>query len=233
MIASVVLPCYNLPQGWEQIVYDNYAAFCSAAKVQVEVVVVLDGISTAATKEALDFLKNKIPGFVLIQYPVNKGKGYAIRQGMKVATGEIIIYTDVDFPYKESSLLAIFEILKNNETDIAIGVKDESYYTHVPFIRSIISRCLRFFIRLFLSTPITDTQCGLKGLKKEVVPLFLQTTINRYLFDLEFIRNAFRSKKYRINAIPIALKDNVHFRKMNYKVLFSESVNFLKLLFKR
>ena len=87
-------------------------------------------------------------------------------------------------------------------------------------------------IRLFLSIPITDTQCGLKGFNRKVSPLFLSTTIDRYLFDLEFIKKAFKTKQYSIQAIPIRLNDNVVFSKMNYKILLPEMINFVKLLFR-
>ena len=232
MIASVVLPCYNPPGGWEQTIYNNYISFCRRVQTPVELVLVMDGVSAGVTRASLAYLVNNIPSLKVIEYPLNKGKGYAIRQGVAASTGNIIIYTDVDFPYTEDSLVKIYERLNSNEHDVAVGVKDAAYYTRVPFLRGVISRCLRFFIRLLLSMPITDTQCGLKGFNRTVAPLFLQTTINRYLFDLEFIRNCYKGKQYRVQTIPITLKENVHFRKMDYRVLFSESVNFIKLLFK-
>ena len=80
--------------------------------------------------------------------------------------------------------------------------------------------------------PVTDTQCGLKGFKRAVAPLFLATTIDRYLFDLEFVRNCYKSKKFRVQAIPVELNENVHFRKMNFRILLPEMFNFIKLLFK-
>lgn len=233
MTVSLVLPCYNPPNGWEQSVHYSYGSFSKAIQDPVELVIVIDGESTSVTESALSYLQQNIPQNKIIRYGQNMGKGYAIRQGVKMATGNVIIYTDVDFPYATESMLQIYSGLKNNEFDVAVGVKDETYYHHVPFIRRIISRFLRFIIRLFLSMPITDTQCGLKGFNKSVTPLFLQTTINRYLFDLEFIRNCFRSKKYRVRAIPVTLNEDIQFRKMNYRILLSESVNFIRLLFRK
>ena len=193
----------------------------------------MDGTSEATTKESISFLEQNIPQLKLIRYEQNRGKGYAIRQGVAAAKGDIIIYTDVDFPYSPDSMYKIYEGLKNDESDVAIGVKNDDYYAHVPMLRRIISRFLRFLIRMFLSMPITDTQCGLKGFKRSVAPLFLQTTIDRYLFDLEFVRNCFKSKKYCVRAIPVALNENVHFRSMNYRILLSESVDFIRLLFRK
>jgi glycosyltransferase involved in cell wall biosynthesis len=230
MAVSIVLPCYNPIPDWEQIVYSNYCSFFNDLHEPLELIIVLDGKSLSITQDTLVFLERNIPTLKVVDYPINRGKGYAIRQGVAVATGEVIIYTDVDFPYTPDSMRDIYKTLKNDECDVAVGVKNSAYYAHVPLIRRIISRYLRLFIRLFLSMPITDTQCGLKGFRQSVAPLFLQTTIDRYLFDLEFIRNCFKSKKYRVKAVPVTLNENVHFRKMNYRILFPEMVNFIKLL---
>jgi glycosyltransferase involved in cell wall biosynthesis len=194
---------------------------------------VIDGISKTVTSDAISFLRQHIPFFKLVQYEENRGKGYAIRQGVIVATGNLIIYTDIDFPYTVESVVTIYTGLNKNEFDVGVGVKNEAYYAHVPLARKVISRFLRFFIGLFLSMPITDTQCGLKGFNQAVKPLFLKTTINRYLFDLEFIRNCFVGRQFRVKAIPVELNENVQFRKMNYHILLSESINFIRLLFRK
>ncbi|MES2703482.1 MAG: glycosyltransferase family 2 protein [Bacteroidota bacterium] len=232
MAVSLILPCYNPPAGWARAVLSSYTRFCTGLSHKVELIIVMDGVSRSVTEEAIDFLKKSIPGLVLITYQENRGKGYAIRKGVAQATGDILIYTDIDFPYAPESLLAIYNALNRNECDVAAGVKDETYYSHVPPLRRAISRNLQSLIKVFLSMPVTDTQCGLKGFRSNVKPLFLKTTIKRYLFDLEFIRNCFKSKQYRVKAVPVKLNDNVQFRSMNYRILLPEMANFIKLLFK-
>ncbi len=232
MIISLVLPCYNPPPDWDKIVCEHYAAFAESIPETLELVVVLDGKSMNVTGQSLQALKQNISRLTVVEYAENRGKGYAIRQGVAKAAGNIIIYTDVDFPYTAASMGDLCDRLKRDECDVAVGVKNDAYYSHVPFVRRIISRWLRFVVRVFLSMPITDTQCGLKGFKRVVAPLFLQTTIDRYLFDLEFVRNCYKSKKYRVVPVPVALNENVHFRKMNFRILLPEMLNFVKLLFK-
>lgn len=232
-ITSLILPCYNPPQDWERNVYTNYKAFCSRIGNNAELIIVVDGTSESVKGEHLIYLKQNIPQLKLVQYVENHGKGYAIRQGAAIATGDIILYTDIDFPYTIESMHAVYGSLHNNESDVAIGVKNDSYYTHIPPVRKAISQALRVLIKTFLSLPVTDTQCGLKGFNNSVTPLFLKTTIDRYLFDLEFIRNCYRSKKYRLQPIPVALNEQVHFRKMNYSILLPELMNFAMLLTKK
>ncbi len=233
MATSLVLPCYNPALGWEHHVLESYRAFCNRVGEQVELVLVRDGSSAVVTNEHAALLSSNIPSFKLVAYDTNRGKGYALRQGVAAAGGDIIMYTDVDFPYTLDSMQTVYSQLNKDECDVAIGVKNEAYYAQVPWMRRAISKNLRFLTGLFLSMPITDTQCGLKGFNRKVAPVFLATTIDRYLFDLEFVRNCFVGKKYRVNAIPVTLNENVHFRSMNYRILLPEMANFVKLLFRK
>ncbi len=230
MTTSLVLPCYNPAPNWELNVSGCFAQVCNAIGEKAELIIVVDGTEGTVSKESLAYLKQTIPDLTIVQYEKNRGKGFALREGIKIAKGDIIIYTDIDFPYTIESICNIHNGLAANQYDAGIGVKNEAYYAKVPAIRRFISSFLRALIRIFLSMPITDTQCGLKGFKREVAPVFLSTTIDRYLFDLEFVRMCFKAKTYRLKAIPVQLNENVTFRKMNYRILLPEMVNFLKLL---
>lgn len=233
MTVSLVLPCYNPAEGWEQNILSNYNTLLGHFNIPIELIVVFDGDTPRVTDAHINFLKTHIPDIRIVKYTENRGKGYAIRQGVAASSGDLIIYTDIDFPYSIDSMQNIFTALRDNKCDVAVGVKNKDYYANVPFVRRLISRYLQSMIRSFLSMPITDTQCGLKGFNRSVASLFLQTTIDRYLFDLEFIRNCFRSKKFKVVAIPVALNENVHFRTMNYRILLPEMVNFTRLIFKK
>ena len=233
MSLSIILPCYNPPQNWAENIVLQYGSLRERIDGTVELIIVSDGSNgRGVTEKDVQYLQDKISGLKFISYEVNRGKGYAIRYGAARASGDILIYTDIDFPYDKDSFINVYNALKNDSCDVAVGIKNSHYYEKVPFARRNISKALRFMIRIFLSMPITDTQCGIKGFNKKAKDLFLQTTIDRYLFDLEFIRNCFKSKLYRVTAIPVQLNEGVHFRRMNYAELMSESVNFLKLLMK-
>lgn len=231
MSVSLVLPCYNPPQGWEQNVANAFKIFCSRIGTSSELIIVQDGVSATVTEESLSWLVQNIPAVKLVRYDVNRGKGYALRKGVAEASGDIIMYTDIDFPYTQDSMYEVYRAISDSRCDVGIGVKDQAYYTHVPAVRKLISRFLRMLTRVFLSLPITDTQCGLKGFRKDVAPIFTHTHIDRYLFDLEFVHSCFKDKKLRVKAIPVALNENVRFRKMDYRILLPEMVNFIKLLF--
>jgi hypothetical protein len=141
-----------------------------------------------------------------------------------------VIYTDIDFPYTIESVAEIVEILLAKRASVVIGIKDASYYEHVPLVRRFISRLFRAFIRLSFRMPTDDTQCGLKGFDQRGKEIFLKTTIDRYLFDLEFVFLASRDKNIRIATREIKLREDVQFRKMNFGIIRNEACNFLKIL---
>ncbi|HSY60485.1 MAG TPA: hypothetical protein VK796_01365, partial [Cytophaga sp.] len=169
-------------------------------------------------------------------YSDNKGKGYALRKGIAESNAIHCIYSDIDFPYTIDSILNIYTSLQNN-TDVVVGSRGENYYDGVPPIRIFISKLLRSFNRAFLGMKIYDTQCGLKGFNEKGKTIFLNTTINRYLFDLEFVYLCSNNKNISILPVTVTLKEGVVFSKMSLNILRQEGWAFIKLvtrhLFKR
>ena len=127
MTISLIIPCYNPPQDWAQTICERYNTFCSRIEDEVELIIVMDGESATVTKDALSFLEENIGQLKLVRYAENRGKGYAVRQGVAIASGEIILYTDIDFPYTMESMYAVYKGLKNDEFDVGVGVKNQTY----------------------------------------------------------------------------------------------------------
>lgn len=222
---SIVLPCYNPLPDWVDIIH-RHAALAQQRYSNIELIVVNDGSKASINDQAVE----NIPCVRLIKYEPNRGKGYALRQGVQAATGEYVIYTDIDFPYTNESFDKIFEALKAGN-DVAVGIRGAEYYTHLPASRVRISKFLRSLIRFFLRIPTDDTQCGLKGFNQKGKEVFQQTTINRYLFDLEFVFLSAR-KKLNIKTVEVELRPEITLSKMNWKVLLQEFGNFLKIFVK-
>lgn len=230
---SIILPCYNPLSNWTDTILDSIEEINNRLPyLEIELIVVNDGSTQNISESQVQKLKENISDFHYITYPSNKGKGYALREGVKFASQDLCIYTDIDFPYVTDSFVGIFEELHTNSLDLIVGVRDAKYYEHVPLVRKWISKLLRFFIRLFLRMKISDTQCGIKGFSKKGKEIFLKTTINRYLFDMEFIFLAFHTPKVKIAPFEVTLKSNIVFSKVNFKILFTEGFSFIKLIFK-
>jgi len=179
--------------------------FLQDAKLDAEVIVVNDGSTEKADLAAI--VKENNARFVT--YSKNEGKGFAIKEGFKVSSGKIIIYTDADIPFEGKAIHTIINYLTLKEFDLAIGDRSldtSNYFSEVSNKRRFGSRIFTFIVGRFITTGITDTQCGLKGFKKEVAnDLFNVSRLKGFTFDVELIYISLK-RNYDIKKIPVSLR---------------------------
>ena len=227
---SLVLPCFNPPDHWERIVVECTKSLEEKLGFTIDLIIVNDGSTKNVGAELYAYIKSNVTQVKFLEQKTNAGKGQALRTGVQHADGKTIIFTDIDFPYTEESFLKIYAGLQNNS--VALGHRSPDYYAHTPLFRKMISKSLRFALKSFLRLPTDDSQCGIKGFNQEGKKVFLETQINRFLFDLEFIKLISKRKLSSIN-IEVELKPGVVFSKVNMKILAKESFNFMSILFRR
>jgi glycosyltransferase involved in cell wall biosynthesis len=229
---DVVIPCYNPPDGWEGEVarkFLAFRAFVADLGEDVRLIVVNDGSPRNVSTENIERLKKHLPDVLVVNYTQNRGKGYALRQGVMASTADLILVTDTDFPYTLASMKRIVECLKTRG-GIAAGNRDMGYYDHVPAFRRWLSKALRWVLRYVLRQPVDDSQCGLKGFDQAGKAIFLETTIDRFLFDLEFLMLA--HGRVGVNPVNVQLTEGIVFSKVGLRILFTEGRNFLTLILK-
>jgi glycosyltransferase involved in cell wall biosynthesis len=232
---DLVLPCYNPPVGWAKNLVTAVGRLQQLVPdVAWRVLVVNDGSPRGVSEADVALLREHLPAFEYLAYAANQGKGYALRHGVGQATAPIVLFTDIDFPYEEASMAAVLAVLRNGGTDVATGARDQAYYASVPRRRVLISKLLRRATRYLLGLAVSDTQAGLKGFNGRGRDMFLQTTIDRYLFDLEFVFLASRKAAgLRVQQVPVRLKPGVVFSEMNTQILVTEARSFLRILANR
>ena len=195
--------------------------------------VVNDGSTSGVSAESETLLRTQIPALQWIAYVTNRGKGFALREGLRRSSAEHVIYTDIDFPYQNQSMVDVVHALLHHQSDLAVGVRDAAYYTQIPPSRRRISRLLRQVNKILFGLKISDTQCGLKGMNRTGRDLFLNTTIDRYLFDLELIMLASRRKEVTVRPVVVHLAPGVSLSSVPASLLIKELGNLLRLFVKR
>lgn len=203
---SLIIPVFNYEAGLPS----NIALVLQELRVGMdsfEVILVNDG-STDRTAEKMSELARANPEVRVIDYGQNRGKGYAVKAGMRKARGKYLFFTDVDLPYGIKPVLTGTKLLKERKADLVLGSRDLpesedilSYGRSRKIAKNVFSKIVNFFFRL----GITDTQCGLKGFSRQAADdIFSRITTDGFAFDVEVLFLA-RRKSYRIELIPVQL----------------------------
>ena len=223
---DLILPVLNPPINWAVKTHASHLELERIMDARVNLIIVDDG---SIEQLEIGKLGQLSPEATVLFSRKNFGKGHALRLGVDAAKSDCIIFTDADFPYELASIKAVANELING-ADVALGHREQDYYASVPWFRKGLSESFRFVLKSILKFPVTDTQCGLKGINKTGKTIFMQTNINRFLVDMEFIKLAVQ-KKVNISPVVVQLRPNVEFSKMGIGVLIPELINFIKVIF--
>ncbi len=227
---EIIQPLYNPRDGWvEKYIAHYYELKALFARVNLRIVFVNDGSTRNFDEQTIQFLKEKIEHISIVSYTENKGKGYAVRQGVKQTQAPLVLYTDYDFPYEMSCLYKAYQQLKVGN-DVVVGIRNEAYYNHLGYRRKLVSMACNFLNKVFLKIPHTDTQSGLKGFSLKGKELMLKTTITQFLFDTEFVCMAYQNKNIKVSTIDVELRHGVKFTRMSFKTILNETINFTSIL---
>jgi len=200
---SIIIPAYNesarIGNALEQVLECVQAHGWTA-----EVIVVNDG-SRDNTADIVNSIAAKNPILRMIENPVNRGKGYSVRNGMLQSTGDIMMFTDADLssPMEETErLLAAIR----DGADIAIGSRwlDRGRQTkHQPWYRQLFGRCFNAVTRLVMGLPFADTQCGFKAFRRQAAyTVFQLQRIERWGFDPELLFIAIK-RGFKVREVPV------------------------------
>ncbi len=208
---SVICPFYNEEQILEQTVMKLLDQI-EKLSITWELIVVNDG-STDGSIEIIKSLLKKSINLRYIGYPFNKGRGYALRQGIAKARGNIIITTEIDLSWGEDIIERLYNKMKElPQLDILVASPHlpGGKYKNVPFERVFLSWLGNFIIRAFVSNAVTMNTGMTRAYRREIIQN-MPLEEDRKEFHLEVILKA-KAFKYHIGEIPCVLewKDYKH-----------------------
>ncbi|MDO8588691.1 MAG: glycosyltransferase family 2 protein [Armatimonadota bacterium] len=203
MNLSVVIPAYNERVRIEDTLR-SVQTYLSESGRSYEILVVNDG-STDGTLDVLRRLDSEISGLKVLSYEQNMGKGYAVRQGMLAASGELALLSDADLASPIEELPRLDAALSKG-ADVAVGsraVTGSVREVHQSFIRETGGRALNLIIQALAVPGIMDTQCGFKLFRRECAQaVFPQCFLNGFGFDVEVLYLA-RRLGFKLIETPI------------------------------
>src|SRR3954471_8066288 len=118
---SIVIPVYNEAATFQELVRRVIDAPLHPG-VMREIICVND-CSTDGTAAKLDELPRLFPGqdFKIVHKPKNEGKGAALRDGFKLATGDLVIVQDADLEYDPADYDSLILPIIEGKADVVFG----------------------------------------------------------------------------------------------------------------
>jgi dolichyl-phosphate beta-glucosyltransferase len=210
---SIVIPAYKEAA---KISRDVEAAFefLDSERIHGEVIVVDDGSpdETAAVARAT----TSRPGFRVLSYTPNRGKGHALRYGIARARGRNVLFADAGLcvPYRIAKIA--LAMLDMRMCDVAHGSRRMrgSVKRSQPLYRQIGSRIFGIVVHGFMGIPlyISDTQCGFKAYRLDVAQqLYGEAFTDGFMFDTEIILRAL-NEGYTILEFPVVWENDADTR---------------------
>jgi dolichyl-phosphate beta-glucosyltransferase len=207
---SVIIPAYNesarILSSLRRL--DDYL---NARFRGFELIVVNDG-SSDTTEDVILRARKEIPSIHYAGYQENRGKGYAIRQGVALSTGDIILISDADLstPIEEVEKLLVHYDDGYHVVIGSRGLEGSSILVRQPWWREIMGKTFNMMVRMLLLKGFKDTQCGFKLFHGNAGrELFRDTMVDRFAYDIEVLSLAVRAG-YKIKEVPIKWLNSPH-----------------------
>jgi len=170
-----------------------------------EIIVVDDG-STDNTRQVATDYKSEITNLKVIGYPANKGKGYALRQGVLSSEGDAVLLTDADLSTPIEELGRLLPLISDQQYDVVIGsraLEPNKILKKQPWWRQGMGKIFNRIVKILVLDDFNDTQCGFKLFSGNAARnLFKYARVNRFAYDVEILAMA-KERGYRISEVPV------------------------------
>ncbi len=197
-----MIPAYNEEKRLPATL-DKVLEWIGRSALSFEEVIVVDDGSRDGTAE----VARNDPRVRLLQNPGNRGKGYAVRNGMLHAAGEWILYTDADLSTPIEEVEKLYDAAVKENADIAIGSRavDRSLVSvHQSSFREWSGRAFNLAMREITGLPFKDTQCGFKLYRQEASrTVFSRQKLDGFSFDVE---DLYLARKASLRAIEVPVR---------------------------
>ena len=209
---SIVIPLYNEEERFP-VTGETLRSFVTASVVtfpELEIIFVNDG-STDNTLALVQKFARDFPHHVqIISHEKNRGKGHAVRTGMRAATKKYALMSDADM---STDLCAAADFIgpMSDGVPVIIGSRKmpgARLEIRQPWWREFMGKGYTFLAQNILSVPVSDFTCGFKFFHIDArSAIFEKAMIDRWSYDAEILFLA-KQNNFPIVEIPVIWRND-------------------------
>ncbi len=203
---SVLIPVYNEKDTIKKCLDNVLNANIKGMTLEV---IVSDNNSNDGTKEILNsFNDERVKVFFRDQ---NNGKGANIKNALKEATGDLILFQDADLEYSPKDFEFLLEPFFVYEADVVYGSRlTRSKATNIiGFPNYIANIIVTFLMNLLFNKIFTDIATGYKVFKKDIIKN-LEITSDGFEIEPEITAKISKNKNIKIFEVPITINSRTY-----------------------
>ena len=202
---SIVVPAYNearrLPPTLTALV-EFFRGFTRTYEVLIVVEQSTDGTLEIAAKQVAQQAH-----FQVVDNGPKRGKGHAVRAGMRRARGEIVFYMDADLSVPLAEVTAFLRHFEQTpKVDVLIGNRQHAMSRitrRQSALREGMGKIFNRVLQTLALVDLRDTQCGFKAFRQAACrEIFARQTVEGFAFDVEILLLAERLG-YVVEDLPV------------------------------
>ncbi|MGD9158110.1 MAG: glycosyltransferase family 2 protein [Desulfobacteraceae bacterium] len=211
---SIIIPAYNEAETIKDVIEK-----IRKVDSDFEIIVVNDGSTDRTGDEARD------SGIIVYSHPYNMGNGASIKSGIRIASGDILVFIDGDGQHDPEDIIKMLQYLP--DYDMVVGARSKK--SQVSLFRGIGNRMLNWLAGYVAKFKVQDLTSGFRAVKAEIANSLLYLLPNTYSYPttmtLGVLRNG-RSLKY----LPVKVQKR---RKGKSNIsIFRDGVRFFMIITK-
>lgn len=164
MKLSVIIPCFNEDKTIAQVVNEVILQ-----QEMIKEIIIIDDKSTDNSREIIENISKINQKIKFFFKNKNEGKGSAIKKGIEISSGDIILIQDADLEYDPAEYKKLIKPFMSSNADVVYGSRflGGEYVRLHFFWHYLANKILTFLCNIFTNLNMTDMETGFKLVKKE------------------------------------------------------------------